>query len=80
MTAGPVRRAGRVGAEGSVSNAKQNAKVIKRDQKGPREAREETDEAIRSGAVKPQQKNPNRDQARGDWDRTGDHHDEDVES
>lgn len=51
-------------------------KLLKKDSSGPREARQELAEETRSGATKPQQKNPNRDRARGDWDRTGIHHDE----
>ena len=60
-----------------MSDAKRDDKVIKRDQRGPRDAREEADatnEELNSGTVKPQTKNPNRDAARGDWDRTGDLH------
>jgi hypothetical protein len=51
-------------------------KLLKKDSSGPRETREELAEETRSSATKPQQKNPNRDRARGDWDRTGIHHDE----
>jgi hypothetical protein len=60
-----------------MSDAKRDDKVIKRDQRGPRDTREEVDaanEELDSGTVKPQTKNPNRDAARGDWDRTGDLH------
>jgi hypothetical protein len=50
---------------------------IKKDQLGPREVIEETHEEIRDGStIRPQVKQPNRDRARGDWDRTGDHRDE----
>ena len=55
-----------------------NDKPMKKDQKGPREVIDETNEQIRSSGTKPRIENPNRDRARGDWDRTGDHHDEDV--
>ena len=51
---------------------------MKKDQKAPREVIVETDEQIRSSGTKPRIENPNRDRARADWDRTGDHHDEDV--
>jgi hypothetical protein len=54
-------------------------KLLKKEQRGPRETREEVLEEIRSSDVQPLVKNPNRDRARGDWDRTGDHHDEEVE-
>ena len=51
--------------------------TIKKDQRGPREIIEEANEEIRDGSTtKPQVKQPNRDRARGDWDRTGDRHDE----
>ena len=53
-------------------------KPMKKDRKGPREVIDETNEQIRSSGTKPRIENPNRDRARGDWDRTGDHHDEDV--
>ena len=55
-------------------------KLLKKDQSGPREAREEALEEIRSSDVQPQMKNPNRDRARGDWDRSGVHHGEDIEA
>ncbi len=51
-------------------------KPVKKDQKGPREAREELNEVIGSRDSKPLVRKPNRDVARGDWDRSGDHHDE----
>jgi hypothetical protein len=53
-------------------------KMLKKEQHGVRETREEVLEEIRSSDVQPLVKNPNRDRARGDWDRTGDHHDEEV--
>jgi hypothetical protein len=59
---------------------RRDEKQIKKDQQGPREVREEVSELIRDGSdSSPIIRNPNRDQARGDWDRTGDHHDEDVD-
>jgi hypothetical protein len=55
-------------------------KLLKKDQSGVRETREEIAEEIGSSDVQPTLKNPNRDRARGDWDRSGDHHHvEDVE-
>ena len=57
-----------------------NDKLLKKDQQLTREVRDEIGEEIRSGGTKPLQRQPNRDRARGDWDRTGDHHDEEVES
>jgi hypothetical protein len=53
--------------------------MLKRDASSTREAREELQEEIRSSGTKPRQENPNRDRARGDWDRTGDHHDAKAE-
>ena len=51
---------------------------IKRDQHGVRDAQDEVLEEMPEGAVKPRVENPNRDRARGDWDRSGIHHDEDA--
>jgi uncharacterized protein (UPF0147 family) len=62
-----------------VANAKRDEKVIRKDQTGPREVREDATEEleeINSGTSQPKIENPNRDRTRGDWDRTGDHHDE----
>jgi hypothetical protein len=50
-------------------------KRIRKDQAGAREARQELSEEIRSGGSQPLMRQPNRDRARGDWDRTGDHQD-----
>jgi hypothetical protein len=61
-----------------MANLRNEEKTIKKDQHGPREVREEVAEEIRDGnPMQPIVRNPNRDRARGDWDRTGDHHDED---
>ena len=59
-----------------MADARRSDKLVKKDPSGPRQAREELGEEIRSSGTKPQQKNPNRDRARGDWDRSGIHHDE----
>ena len=60
-----------------MADARKEDKQIKKDQLGPREVIEETNEEIRDGStIRPQVKQPNRDRARGDWDRTGDHRDE----
>jgi hypothetical protein len=48
-------------------------KTLKRDQHSTRDIREEIEEEIHSGPTKPRQEQPNRDRARGDWDRSGDH-------
>ena len=51
-------------------------KLLKKDSSGPREVRQEIGEEIKPSATQPRQKNPNRDRARSDWDRSGLHHDE----
>jgi len=57
--------------------AGKNDKQLKRDQSGSREVRNDVADEIRDGSdAQPIIKHPNRDRARGDWDRTGDHHDE----
>jgi hypothetical protein len=58
-----------------MANQRGGEKRIKKDQAGPREAREELLEEIRSSDAQPVIRQPNRDRARGDWDRTGDHQD-----
>jgi hypothetical protein len=45
-------------------------KTIKKDQHSSRDDRQEVEEEIRSSGTKPGIKNPNRDRARGDWDRS----------
>jgi hypothetical protein len=62
-----------------VAEVRRSDKMLKKDASSTREAREELQEEIRSSGTKPRQENPNRDRARGDWDRTGDHHDEEAE-
>jgi hypothetical protein len=49
---------------------------LRKEQRSGRETREEVLEEIRSGPTQPRIEHANRDRARGDWDRTGDHHDE----
>jgi hypothetical protein len=62
-----------------MANVRREEKQIKKDQHSVREVREEVGEEIRDGSTtQPIVRNPNRDQARGDWDRTGDHHDENT--
>jgi hypothetical protein len=53
-----------------MADARRTDKTLKKDQSTAREDRREVEEEIRSGGTKPIQKNPNRDQARGDWDRS----------
>lgn len=60
-----------------MADVRKEEKQIKKDQLGPREGIEEAGEEIRDGSTtKPPVRQPNRDRARSDWDRTGDHHDE----
>ena len=59
-----------------MADKRRSNKLLKKDSAGPREVREEIGEEIKPSATQPRQKNPNRDRARGDWDRTGLHHDE----
>jgi len=55
-----------------MAGVRKEEKQIKKDQ---RDVREEVAEQLRDRDSQPIVKNPNRDRARGDWDRTGDHHD-----
>jgi hypothetical protein len=59
-----------------MAEVRREDKQIKKDQTGSREAREELNEEIRSTGTKPRMEHPNRDRARGDWDRTSQHQDE----
>jgi hypothetical protein len=53
-----------------VNGDRREDKKLKRDQRTPRDDRQEIEEETRSGGTKPGIKNPNRDRARGDWDRS----------
>jgi hypothetical protein len=59
-----------------MPDGRSQGKRIKKDQSGVRETRQEIAEEIRSSGTKPRLGQPNRDRARGDWDRTGSHTDE----
>ena len=52
------------------------SKEMKRDQQVRREVLDEIGSEIVQDRTGAQYRNPNRDQARGDWDRTGRHTDE----
>jgi len=52
------------------------SKQLKRDQQVRRETLDEIGSEIVQNHSEPTYRNPNRDQARGDWDRTGRHTDE----
>ena len=56
-------------------NIRGDNKQARRDQQVRREVQQEVGEQIRSSDSKPIIRQPNRDQARGDLDRTGNHHD-----
>jgi hypothetical protein len=53
-----------------------DAKQFKKDQRVREEVRSEIGSEIVQDGSAPLYRNPNRDQARGDWDRTGRHTDE----
>lgn len=52
------------------------SKDLKKDQQVRREVLGEIGSEIAQERTTPQYRNPNRDQARGDWDRSGRHADE----
>jgi hypothetical protein len=52
------------------------SKELKKDQSVRREVLEEIGSEIVQDRTEPMYRNPNRDQARGDWDRSGRHTDE----
>ena len=52
------------------------SKQLKKDPQVRREVRDEIGSEIMQERSGPQYRNPNRDQARGDWDRSGRHTDE----
>ena len=54
-----------------MPDPRRNDKPARKDQHSTREVRDEIQQEIRSSAIKPRHENPNRDRARGDWDRTG---------
>jgi len=60
-----------------MADTRKEQKQLRRDQRSPRDMRDEVAERVREGAdSQPIIRNPNRDRARGDWDRTGLHRDE----
>jgi hypothetical protein len=59
-----------------MADARRNDTSTKKDQRSPRDIRDEISEEIKSGSIQPKQAHPNRDRARGDWDRTGNHYDQ----
>jgi hypothetical protein len=62
-----------------MADVRKQDKQIKKDPSVGRDVRTEVEEQVRDGSdSQPLIKKPNRDRARGDWDRTGDHHDEGI--
>ncbi len=59
-----------------MSDVRRNETSTRKDQRSPRDIRAEISEEIKSGSIQPRQAHPNRDRARGDWDRTGNHYDQ----
>ena len=60
----------------TTPDRKRDSKQLKRDQEVRREVLDEIGSEIVQEHTGPTYRNPNRDQARGDWDRTGRHADE----
>lgn len=59
-----------------MANRRGESKELKKTQTARREVLEEISSEIRQDHTEPTYRNPNRDQARGDWDRSGRHTDE----
>ena len=59
-----------------MADTRRNEQDIKKDQQVARDVLDEVAEEIGPSGTKPRVEHPNRDRARGDWDRTGDHYDE----
>jgi hypothetical protein len=63
-----------------MADVRKDDKQLKKDQSIARDVRAEVEDQMRDGAdSQPIIRNPNRDQARGDVDRSGAHRGEDVE-
>jgi hypothetical protein len=55
-----------------MTDVRRSDKTLKKDQHATREIRQEIEDGLGSDStVKPRHENPNRDHARGDWDRSG---------
>jgi hypothetical protein len=61
-----------------AQNNRGDEKQLRKDQQVGRDVRQDLGAEIRSSGSKPIIRQPNRDQTRGDWDRTGDHQDIDA--
>jgi hypothetical protein len=59
--------------------ARDESKFVKKDRQAVQRLRAEIDEESPNTTVRAQQRDHNRDAARGDWDRSSRHHDEGVE-
>jgi hypothetical protein len=60
------------------NTTRDTADSMKKDRQAVQRLRDEIDEQTGSGSVRAQQRDRNRDAARGDWDRSSRHHDEGV--
>ena len=60
----------------TTSRRRGQAKQLKRDQQVRREVLDDIGSEVVQEHAHPGYRNPNRDQARGDWDRSGRHTDE----
>jgi hypothetical protein len=58
--------------------ARDASKSVKKDRQSVQRLRTEIDEESPNSTVRAQQRDHNRDAARGDWDRSSRHHDEGV--
>jgi len=58
-----------------MAGTRKSSKPVRKDQSGTREVRRDVEQEIRPAGNKPLIRQPNRDHARGDRDRTGDHRD-----
>ena len=59
-----------------MADVRRGVKELKRDQQVRREVLDDIGSEVDQAAITPQYRNPNRDQARGDWDRSRRHTDE----
>lgn len=60
------------------NTTRDTADSMKKDRQAVQRLRDEIDEQTGSGSVRAQQRDHNRDAARGDWDRSSRHYDEGV--
>jgi hypothetical protein len=58
------------------NDPKNHDRHLKKDQHAVRDVRDEIENEIHDSAIKPIQRQVNRDRSRGDWDRSGLNHQE----